>query len=377
MKAWRQIISCLVIVFVAAAGWFYWQASGVDQKGANGGPSGAQSGGSRNGAGSGPARAPLVVATPVEENIVNDRLEAIGTARAAHSVSVTPYSSGTLVALEVEAGARVNPGDVIARLDAEAEEIALAKAKALAHDAQAALERIMRLRETNTATRVQEVVAELAVANTKLAVQDAELALSRRTVRSPIAGIVGILPVDSGNYVTAQTMLARIDDTSKILMDLWVPERFVSQIDTGLAVDVQSIALPDRTYQGKISALDNMVDEASRTLRIRGEFDNPEGLLRSGMSFNATIKFPGETYPSINPLAVQWGAEGAYVWRIEDDTARRVPVRIIRRNATDILVNGELAPGDMVVTEGVQSVRDGAKVTLKGQSSKEKSGVAQ
>src|SRR5690606_33045958 len=111
-----------------------------------------------------------------------------------------------------------------------AEKIAVDKARALSKDAELAQQRIARLRATNTATVVQEVAADLAVANTKLALQEAELALSRRGIRAPISGVVGILPVDAGNYVTAQTPVARIDDRSKVLIDIWVPERFAPQI---------------------------------------------------------------------------------------------------------------------------------------------------
>jgi len=76
------------------------------------------------------------------------------------------------------------------------------------------------------------------------------------------------------------------------------------------------------------------------------------------------MKFPGQTYPAVSPLAILWGSDGAYVWQIEDGKAKRVPVRIIQRNTETVLIDAEIDSGDMVVTEGTQSVSEGGAVRL-------------
>ncbi|MBB6260655.1 RND family efflux transporter MFP subunit [Paenochrobactrum gallinarii] len=365
MKLWKQLTICLLIIIAAGAGWFVYKnkQAGTDTAPA---AANAQGSGSRQGgSGGGQRGATLVVTEPARSDIVNGRLEAIGSLRAFQTVSVTPYTSGTLMKLKVKAGEVLKAGDVIAELDAESEEIILAKAKTVLKDLENTLERIVRLRKTNTATQVQEVTAELAVANARLTVQDAELALSRRTVKAPIAGTVGILPVDAGNYVTAQTVLARLDDTSKVLIDIYVPERFVPQIKTGQKIQAESTALPGQTYNGHIIEVDNMLDEASRTMRVRGMFENPRNQLLAGMSFTTTMLFPGDEYASVSPLSIQWGAEGAYVWRVRDDKAEQVPVTIVQRNSASVLVNGAINVGDVIVTEGVQALRNGMQVRIK------------
>lgn len=311
--------------------------------------------------------APLVVVAAAGEETINNRLTAIGSARALSTVSVTPYSSGYMTKLHVRAGDTVKEGDLIAELDAETEQIAVAKAETALKDAQTTRQRIARLRATNTATEVQAVGAELAVANAQLALQDAQLALSRRMVRAPITGIVGILPVNAGNYVTAQTSIARIDDRSTVLIDIWVPERFAPQIKVGQPLTAESTAFPGEIYKGRINAVDNMLDEASRTLHVRAEVPNAEDRLRAGMSFSVTILFPGDNYPSVDPLAIQWGADGSYVWRIENGIAKKIPVRIVQRSSDNILIDGPVKRGDMIVTQGVQTVRDDAPVRVKGE----------
>lgn len=96
-----------------------------------------------------------------------------------------------------------------------------------------------------------------------------------------------------GNYITAQTSIGRIDDRSKVLIDIWVPERFAPQIRVGQPLTAESTAFPGETYSGEINAVDNMLDEASRTLHVRAEVPNTLDRLRAGMSFSVTVLFPG------------------------------------------------------------------------------------
>jgi RND family efflux transporter MFP subunit len=359
MKSWKQIVLCLLVIIAAGGGWYIYKNKDSSAQTASGAAPGQQTRGPSSGRG-----APLVAVEPAGEETINSRLTAIGSARALSTVSVTPYSSGYMNKLLVKAGDSVKAGDPIAVLDNETETIAVSKAQIALKDAETTRQRIVRLRATNTATVVQEVEADLALSNAKLALEDAQLALSRRTVHAPISGVVGILPVNAGNYVTAQTSIARIDDRSKVLIDIWVPERFAPQIKVGQPLTAESTAFPGVTYKGEINAVDNMLDEASRTLHVRAEINNDQDRLRAGMSFSVTVLFPGDNYPSVNPLAIQWGADGSYVWRVEEGVAKKVAARIVQRNSTNILIDGAVKEGDMIVTQGVQTVRDDAPVRL-------------
>ncbi|RIK85774.1 MAG: efflux transporter periplasmic adaptor subunit [Hyphomicrobiales bacterium] len=371
MPLWKQLLFSLVVI---AAGFVLWARffPGAPEILARWGlewvaPGGGQQGEAGGAGGDGPGReAAAVVTAPISTATINDRLVAIGTSRALNSVSVMPFSAGRLTEIAVESGAHVSAGDVIARIDSDAEEIALDRARIALEDASARLERVKALRTTNTVTAVQLTEAELAVSNARLAVRDAELTLERRSILAPISGIVGIIPVSVGNHVTTQTVIATIDDRSRIVVDFWVPERFAGMVSVGQPVSAAAVARPDDGYAGVVSAVDSRIESRSRTLQVQASIDNARDLLRAGMAFQIEMHFPGDTYPAVDPLAVQWGADGAFVWLIEDGVARRVGVRIVQRNTDSILVSGELGTAGQVVTEGIHAVREGAPVRLVG-----------
>jgi RND family efflux transporter MFP subunit len=373
MAAWKQILFTVVILVAAAAAWvrFFPGAPdvlarwGIDwahaatPKNETKTETDTARGRSRDG------RAPAYVVTaPVGVATINDRLQAIGTGRAKATVTVNPYSSGRLVAFEVRSGAHVDKGQVIARLDSEVEAIALERAKAARDDAAAKVERMRALRSSNAATQVQLTDAELELRNAELSVHDAQLAFDRRSVVSPISGTVGILPIEAGNYVTTSSAIATIDDRSSILVDFYVPERFAAAVKVGARLSATPMANPKEAFTGTVSAIDNRVDEKSRTLWVQATIANPADSLRAGMSFEVAMKFSGDSYPAVSPLAIQWGTDGAYIWSVSDGKTKRVPVRIIQRNTENVLVEATIASGDIVVTEGVQSVREGSEVRV-------------
>ena len=374
MSIWKQAALTLVVLLIAAVCWvrFYPGAGGLlERAGIDWVPfvpeapvETAGGEGRRGGPGGGGPPQSAVVTAPVLELTINDRLSAIGTGRAVRSVTVTPYTNGRLTEVLTESGATVSRGDAIARLDSEAEQIAYDRAQIAVADAQSRVDRIQALRSSNTASAVQLTDAELALENARLELRDAELELERRSIEAPIGGVVGILPITAGNYVTTQTEIATIDDRSEILVDFWVAERFAGMITVGSALTATSIARPGETFEGTVSAIDNRVDSDSRTLRVQARLANEDDRLRAGMSFQVAMRFPGDKFPAVDPLAVQWGTDGAYVWAIRGGRAERIPIKVIQRNTDSVLVDAALSLQDSVVTEGLHVVREGAEVRI-------------
>ncbi len=321
--------------------------------------------GTRPGTGGPGAGGPVtVIAAEAAPQVMRDVVTAIGTARGIRSVILVPEVSGRVLVLNVASGDYVKAGTVIAELDSEAAGIAVDRAALLVSDAQTTRDRLTRLKTTGTTTDLQVQEAELAVKTSELALREARFDLVKHRIIAPIAGWVGILGVEVGNQVSPIVEITRIEDRSSLLVDFRVPERVVSRLALGDMISAQPLADPGSVLPGTISALDNRVDEKSRSLLVQAAIGNADDRLRAGMAFLISLGFTGESHPAVDPLSIQWGAEGAFVWAVRDGRATRLPIRILQRNSDVVLVDATLLPGDLVVTEGVQSLRPGSEVQV-------------
>lgn len=361
MAMWKQLVLALLVLtgaifawisyFPAAAsylGQFGISVASVDVPKPEEGPRGGR------------PPPPIVFGAPVSQGVINNSVTAIGDGMAARSVTVTPYAAGHVVAIAVSSGQRVEVGDVLVELDSQSEQIALDRARLDLEDAREGQKRSEQLRQSNAISDVQLRADVLATGQAELAERDAALALERRAIRAPFAGSVGIVSVDIGDQVEPGDAIVTLDDRAHILVDFQVPERVIGQLALGAPVNARPLATPGRAITGELAAIDSRISASSRMLRLRASFDNAEDRLRPGMAFDIGMKFAGDSYPAVSPLAIQWNAEGAYVWTARDGKATMVPVHIIQRGNDMVLVDADLAPGQMVVTEGVQMLRPGA-----------------
>lgn len=309
-------------------------------------------------------QAVLIATRPVGKGIVNDQLSAIGSGEAIQSVIVMPQASGTINEIHVKSGDRVKKGQVLAQLDDDEQIILRDQAQVLLRSAREKAESYSALKSFS---RLDVLDAQIAKETAQLAVTNAELALKRRSVVAPIDGIVGIVAVNIGDNVTTASNVVQVDNRAQLLVDFWAPERFAVQVKVGMPVEATSASRPGRVFEGSVEAVDNRVDPASRTIRIRAKIENEDDLLRAGMSFGVTMRFPGETYATVDPLAVQWDSKGSFVWQIVDKKSVKARVRIIQRNPDAILIAGDVKEGDLVATEGLQRVRENGTVRIAGE----------
>ncbi|MFK8082359.1 MAG: efflux RND transporter periplasmic adaptor subunit [Granulosicoccus sp.] len=309
---------------------------------------------------------PLIVASDVTEVLINDRLKAVGNGTAQASVSVVPLSGGLLTEVLVSPGQQVEANAVLARLDDEEQQIARDRAAREASEAEVDATRLEQLYRSRTTSQVERNRARALLTDAQLALRDAELKLARRTITAPIAGIVGFVSLDTGNYIDAQTELMTVDDRSELVVEFWVPERFANQITLGQEVSATALADPGTQYVGTVSGIGSRIERDSRTLPVKARIENIGDKLRPGMSFELQLSFPGQSYPAVNPLAIQWDSSGSFVWQIVDNKAQRVPATIIQRNPESVLVDASLSPGDQVASEGLLALRPGADVRIDG-----------
>jgi RND family efflux transporter MFP subunit len=120
--------------------------------------------------------------------------------------------------------------------------------------------------------------------------------------------------------------------------------------------------------KGRISAIDNRIDPATRTMRVEATLPNDTANLKPGMAITTDVAVAGEARPSVPSLAIQWDRDGSFVWKLDGEKVSRLPVQIVSRRSGTVTVAGGLAPGDEVVVEGVLRLRNGQTVVKADQN---------
>ena len=306
---------------------------------------------------------PVVVAKAGSQS--NDvYVDAIATARAKRFVTLFPEVSGEVMKLDKHAGDTVQAGEAILELDSRDAELAVELAKVRVQEAELALDRSRQLMERNVNSAAKVPDARTVLERTKIELRQAEEALAKRTLRAPFDGVLGIPKVEKGDRVTPTTSIITVDDRSELVVEIEVPEEFLSHIEPGQSVKAETPSFPSRPFSGTVERIDSRVMPTSRTVMVRAALPNPRDLLRPGMSFAVELTVPGEDYATVPELALQWGKGESFVWCVDaDNKAKRVVVRSVKRLNRVILVDGDLVEGDLVVVEGVQRLRPGRKVS--------------
>jgi RND family efflux transporter MFP subunit len=356
MKAGRQILLILLLLVVAGAGWYLFGRGGdSDGQATLATPQGQPAG--RAG-----GRPTIVVTAPVTVDDAGEEVRAIGTLAAAQEVTLYPEVTGIVAAILFKANEQVKAGDVLVRLDDEDQKVEVQRATIARDDARAALDRFEKLFATKNTTAVSVSDARSVLEKAEIDLKVAQLALAKRAITAPFSGTVGISDLSVGDLVTTAKPIVNLADMSTAEVSFEVPERIAGRVAVGDTVAASTPALPGQTFEGKLTAIDNRLDTTSRTLRVKAEVPNPDSVLKPGMSVAAVLSFPAEGRPVVPSLAVQWDRQGSFVWKIDGDTAHRTPITVVQRKSGAVTVTGPLAAGDAVVVEGLQRVRDGARV---------------
>jgi len=323
-------------------------------------------------AGAAEAAVPVIV-EPLQVDRARTRVEAVGTSRAVRSIELHPATSGEVVAVNFQPGQRVAAGDVLVQLDQRNEELAVSLARVRLEDAERLYDRYQRTGSSGAVLPTTIDAARTAVEAARIELQRAQVALDYRSIEAPFDGFVGITDVDSGDRINPDTLITTFDDRSSLLVSFEVPEALIGQLAVGASVNVATWSNRGPTASGDIVDIGSRIDPATRTFEARARVGNSADALRPGMSFRVSMTVAGTPYPVIAETAVQWGADGAYIWTVVDGQARRVPVRVIQRQQGVVLVDAELEPGDLVVVEGLQRMRNGLDVSYEPPSLAERS----
>jgi RND family efflux transporter MFP subunit len=361
----RRIVLIVVLSALGIGGWYFYRHGNDTGRLRDGGPGEAAApagGGNRIPGLIGGGGAVNVVLAPVETDDAGETVVALGTAEAAQSVILYPQVSGIVTEILFAPGEQVAAGEPLLRLEADEQEVAVERARIELAQAREALRRARELEASRTISAVALSDAETAVQLAEVELRAAEIALFRRTIAAPFAGITGLTDLSVGDLVSNSTEITTLEDLSTIRVAFEAPERFAPRIRLGQPIVANGQGVAGFAATGRISGIDNRIDEATRTLKLEAELENPEGQLKTGMAVNVSLSLPAASDLSVPTLAVQWDRDGSFVWKAVGGVARRTAVAIVRRKSGFVTVEGDLSPGDRVVVEGVQRLREGARL---------------
>jgi len=335
-----------------------WAIYATQHRGAPAGPGG--------GVGPGPGMrnaGPISVAVaPARSERLSQKLEALGNARANESVDVSSKTSNIVTAVTFRDGERVKVGQVLVRLDDSQARADVAAAEAAVAESERLYNRSRELMSTEALSRAQfdQLEATLKANRARLAAATARLADT--VIRAPFNGRVGLRRVSVGTLISPGDVITTLDDTSVIKLDFSVPENFLATLREGLAVRATAPAFPGRAFVGKVASIDSRVDISTRSVTVRALLSNEDGALRPGMFLNVTLANDEREALVIPEEALTPEAERQYVFVVRDGKVERREVRIGGRSPGNVEVLAGLSPGERVIIEGTQKVRDGAPV---------------
>ncbi len=345
-------------------------ASGAPAPGGLGAP-----GGQPGGRPGGPGGTPGVEVAKVAMVSLQDDAQAVGTLRSRQSVVLRPEVAGRVSHIAFADGSRVKKGQLLVQLDDVLPKAELSQAQAQVSIARANLTRNQELvAEKFVAPRVvEESQAALQVAEAQLALAQARVA--RMRIVAPFDGTVGIRVVNLGDYVKDGADLVNLEDTSSLYVDFRLPERYQGKLAAGQPVKVELDALPGRSFQAKVVALDPLVDANGRSLAVRALLPaQPGSLLRPGMFARTTTVFAvneGALTVPEEAIVPQGGKQFVFVLQPEGEgearkwLSKKVEVTLGVRRASTVQVVTGLNQADTVVVAGQQRLqKDGTAVRV-------------
>lgn len=367
----RLLTQAIVIAGLGAAGlggYFYWQQSQSS-------PGGATAQAQR------PAGPPMAVeVAPVRTGVVFEKAEAVGTARANESVTITAKQTGFLASFAFQEGQQVKAGQILIemetrerRADYEQAQNDLDQARANRDDFRQKLERARQLKASGAITqaRVDELDAQFRAAEARVRSAEArtrslDARLDEVRITAPFEGRVGLRQVSVGALVQPGTVITSLDDLSRIKLDFSIPENFLGKLRSGLPVFARSSAYPNRVFEGMVSAIDTRVDPVTRAIKVNALFENRDEALKPGMFISVELALERrENAVLIDEEALVPEGARQYVFVVRDNRAVRVEVKLGTRLPGAVEIVEGVKPGEQVIVRGTSRVRPNQPVTAR------------
>ena len=298
-------------------------------------------------------------------------IEALGTALANESVTLTASLNETVRRVNFEDGEFVEAGTILVELSNEEEEAQLAEAGANLDEAKRQLARLVDLDKRGIAA-TSEVDGARSLAEAAEARLNTVIArLDDRLIRAPFSGVLGFRQVSPGSLLMAGTAITTLDDVAKIKLDFTVPETVLNLMKPGSNILARSVSWGDRDFVGVVRAVGSRVDPVTRAVVVRALIANEDRALRPGMLLTVrVITEEKQAFMVPERVVVQVGGE-AFVYAVDsENVAHKQTVQLGTRQAGDVEIVSGVNEGDRIVTQGVIKLRNGSQVTFTDEAAK-------
>ncbi len=394
----NAVIALILIAVVGSAIWYQWFRQPSASPTADAGSAGAKAGASNTPGGPGaagggrfggdPNRIQPVAAVPAKLGDINIVQTGLGTVAALKVATVKSRVDGLLRSASFQEGTIVKAGQVLAEIDPEPLKVALAQVEGqLARDqaqlanAKLDLERYRTLLAQDSIAKqqldAQDALVKQFEGTVKVdqaQVDNAKLQLSYTKITAPISGRLGLRQLDAGNIIRASdaTGLVVITQVDPITVLFTIPQdnlpRVLKQLKAGakLGVDAWDRDQKNKLATGFLLSSDNQIDTTTGTIKMKAQFPNPDGLLFPNQFVNVRMVVDTKTGATVIPMAaIQRGARGTIVYVVkEDKTISMRPVVLGPVENDMVAVDSTVVPGELVVVDGIDRLREGAKVEV-------------
>jgi membrane fusion protein, multidrug efflux system len=298
----------------------------------------------------------------------------IGTMEAVHGVMVSADLPGAVAKINFDSGKSVREGDILVELDTREERAQLAALEAQRDLAKVNYDRTEQLVKEGVISRLEYDQATAQQKQTEANVGAIRATIQRKTIRAPFSGVLGIRKVNLGQYLSAGSAIVQLQSLNPIYVNFGLPQQALGQVHVGRDLRVTSEDIVGKAFTGRVTALDSVVDQATRNVQVQATLANPEGKLHPGM-FVQVVVVQGESRPVITlpASAISYAPYGDSVFVISDlkdqkgQTYRGVRQQFVKVDGSrgdQVAVVSGLNPGDEVVTSGVFKLRNGAAVQV-------------
>ncbi|MDH1470361.1 efflux RND transporter periplasmic adaptor subunit [Shewanella sp. GD03713] len=299
------------------------------------------------------------------------QLTAVGELTAVQQVTLSADVAGRVDAIRFHSGEHVKPQQLLVELYNGPEQATLQAAQARLAYAKHQLARSQQLAPSGAESLDVLQERQSAFAQAQADVQAAQAQLRQKQILAPFAGELGIRQIDLGEYVNPGAAAVTLTALDKLYVEFTLPQQNFAAIKVGGDIMLSSDVYPQQQFSAKVHAVEPQLDSDTRNIRVQGEFNNAEQLLRPGMYVNAALQLPAAQNTIVVPAtAVQTSAQGYSMVVVRGDNAKQqgkadiVAVEIGKRIDNRIQITSGIQAGDVIVVTGQNRVQPGADVVV-------------